>query len=68
MITIADVALAPYALPFERPIVTARGTYRFRRGTLLRLTDDAGRLGYGDAAPWPGFASSDAEVEQGVLE
>jgi len=43
-----------YALPFARPLVTARGSTRIRRGYLLGLADEAGRVGWGEAAPLPG--------------
>ena len=45
----------PYALPLRRPWQTSRGAVTVRHGQLLRLRTDDGRLGWGDAAPWPEF-------------
>lgn len=42
-----------YALPLRRPFRTAHGELRERRGFVTRVTDDAGRSGVGEAAPWP---------------
>jgi o-succinylbenzoate---CoA ligase len=62
VIAITAASVHPYALPFVTPVVTARGRFTHRRGWLLAVDDDHGRRGWGDAAPWPGFASSDEEV------
>jgi len=47
--------LASYALPFLDAWPAAGGRLLERSGFLLELTDDEGRVGLGDAAPWPGF-------------
>ena len=41
----------PYALPFRRPYVTARGILRQREMVLLRLRDEDGVVGLGEAVP-----------------
>jgi len=41
----------PYALPFRQPYVTARGSLTRREMVLLRLRDDEGRVGLGEAVP-----------------
>jgi L-alanine-DL-glutamate epimerase-like enolase superfamily enzyme len=41
----------PYALPFKRPYVTARGVLQQRKMVLLRLRDEDGVLGLGEAVP-----------------
>jgi o-succinylbenzoate---CoA ligase len=61
-VRITSVALEPYALPLAAPVPTVLGPMRFRRGWLVRLHDDEGRRGFGDAAPWPGFGSSEEAV------
>jgi L-Ala-D/L-Glu epimerase len=48
---IAEVEIVPYALPFERPYVTSRGTLERREMILLRLRTEAGILGLGEAVP-----------------
>lgn len=41
----------PYALPFKQPYVTARGVLRQREMVLLRLRDEDGVMGLGEAVP-----------------
>lgn len=48
---IASVEVIPYALPFERPYVTATGALTRREMALLRLRDDDGLVGLGEAVP-----------------
>ena len=43
--------MIPYALPFERPYVTARGHARAARDAALRLITDEGLVGLGEAVP-----------------
>jgi o-succinylbenzoate synthase len=48
---LAALEVVPYALPFRRPYVTARGELTQREMVLLRLRDDEGRVGHGEAVP-----------------
>lgn len=48
---IASVEVVPYALPFQEPYVTARGTLTEREMALLRLRSDDGLVGLGEAVP-----------------
>ncbi len=48
---VAAAEVVPYALPFRQPYVTARGELRRRQMVLLRLRDDEGRVGLGEAVP-----------------
>jgi L-Ala-D/L-Glu epimerase len=48
---VAAVEVIPYALPFERPYVSARGTLERRELVLLRLRTEAGVVGLGEAVP-----------------
>lgn len=41
----------PYDIAFRESIATGAGAWRERRGAWLRLEDDQGRVGYGEAAP-----------------
>jgi o-succinylbenzoate synthase len=50
-VKIVAVEVVPYALPFSRPYVTARGRLDRREMALLRLHDDEGRVGLGEAVP-----------------
>ncbi|HYG97033.1 MAG TPA: mandelate racemase/muconate lactonizing enzyme family protein [Solirubrobacterales bacterium] len=46
-----SVEVIPYALPFKQPYVTARGALRQREMVLLRLRDEDGVVGLGEAVP-----------------
>jgi o-succinylbenzoate synthase len=48
---IASVEVVPYALPFRKPYVTARGSLERREMALLRLRSDDGLVGLGEAVP-----------------
>lgn len=48
---LASVEVVPYALPFREPYVTARGTLTEREIVLLRIRDDDGVEGLGEAVP-----------------
>lgn len=48
---LASVEVIPYALPFAEPYVTARGTLTRRELVLLRLRDQDGVAGLGEAVP-----------------
>lgn len=48
---IASVEVVPYALPFREPYVTAAGSLTQREMVLLRLQDDGGLIGLGEAVP-----------------
>jgi len=48
---IASLEVVPYALPFREPYVTARGSLTRREMVLLRLRDQEGLEGLGEAVP-----------------
>jgi L-alanine-DL-glutamate epimerase-like enolase superfamily enzyme len=50
-VRLTSVEVIPYALPFKRPYVTARGTLTQREMVLLRLNTDSGLVGLGEAVP-----------------
>ena len=45
------LAWRSFAFELERPLVTAAGVVRAKRGWLLRLRNERGRQGWGEAAP-----------------
>lgn len=47
----------PYARPFKRPLQTHYGEWAVREGIILRLTDQHGRVGWGEIAPIEVFGS-----------
>jgi muconate cycloisomerase len=50
-VRLSSVEVIPYALPFKQPYVTARGTLRQREMVLLRVRDEDGVVGLGEAVP-----------------
>lgn len=48
---LSSVEVIPYALPFKEPYVTARGALTRREMVLLRLRDEDGVVGLGEAVP-----------------
>jgi o-succinylbenzoate synthase len=50
-VRLASVEVIPYSLPFRDPYVTARGTLERRQMVLLRLRDEEGVVGLGEAVP-----------------
>lgn len=58
---LASVEVIPYALPFKRPYVTARGTLEERELVLLRLRDENGLTGLGEGVPLSLRGGADTE-------
>jgi o-succinylbenzoate synthase len=50
-VRLSSVEVIPYALPFEEPYVTARGVLQRREMVLLRVRDEDGVVGLGEAVP-----------------
>lgn len=48
---LSSIEVIPYALPFKRPYITARGCLDRREIVLLRLRDEDGFVGLGEAVP-----------------
>src|SRR5690349_24009903 len=77
LMPLASTEVIPFALPFREPYVTARGRLERREMALLRIRDDEGRVGLGEAVPLglrggAGVDQVSAELEQlagsGALE
>lgn len=62
--TIADVDLYRYELPFAGPVQLDGSLVQCRRGLLVRVVSNEGHVGWGEAAPLPGF--SDEPLEEVV--
>lgn len=56
-----------YALPFRAPVRTAHGLWPVRQGVIVRLENEAGRVGWGETAPVPGFGTETADDAVGLL-
>ena len=55
------------ALPFREPFVTATGVVTERRIILMRLEDEDGAVGYGEAAPFEPYDGVSVERVEAVL-
>ncbi|MCP4639835.1 MAG: o-succinylbenzoate synthase, partial [bacterium] len=53
---VAGVTVYRYDLPLERPLNLAGCLVEVRSGVILRVESDAGAVGFGEAAPLPGFS------------
>jgi O-succinylbenzoate synthase len=60
--------LIPYRLSLTRPFTWRGGEVTEREGVLLRLEDAAGRVGWGDASPLPGFSRETVDEAGDSLE
>lgn len=49
-----------YVLRFATPVRTAKATFTHRTGWHVGVETVDGRIGWGDAAPWPGFGADAA--------
>jgi o-succinylbenzoate synthase len=52
-------ALRPFCLPLLQPLSTAHGPILERVGRLIRLEDEQGGVGFGEATPLPEFGTED---------
>jgi o-succinylbenzoate synthase len=64
---ITETTLRPLRLELVRPLKTARATYGAREGFVVRLKDEEGRVGEGEAMPLPEFGTeSSSECERAL--
>ncbi|MBJ6762652.1 o-succinylbenzoate synthase [Myxococcaceae bacterium JPH2] len=64
---IAHATLTPLRLDFARPLRTARATYAAREGWIVRLVDEAGHVGRGEAMPLPEFGTEPLAATESAL-
>ncbi len=62
-----QATLHPFQLPLTAPLRLGAHTYHARSGVLLRLEHD-GLVGWGEAAPLPGFSPDTLEEAHAALE
>lgn len=56
-----------YSLPFRTPVRTAHGVWIEREGVLIRVANDVGGVGYGEAAPIPWFGTETVDEIEATL-
>ncbi|MFY0576425.1 o-succinylbenzoate synthase [Cystobacter fuscus] len=64
---IVEASLERLRLEMVRPLRTAAGVYAAREGFVVRLVDDAGRVGWGEAMPLAEFGTETPEACERVL-
>lgn len=65
---LARVTVAPFAIPFRRPLVTGAGTIARRAGFILELVDATGRTGRGEASPTYWLGEENLAATAAVLD
>ncbi|CAN5603797.1 o-succinylbenzoate synthase [soil metagenome] len=65
---IADWNLEAYSLPLIRPVRFGDVALTERQGVLIRLAMESGEVGWGDAAPLPGFSAENLVTARQQLE
>jgi O-succinylbenzoate synthase len=58
----------PYCRPFRQPLQTSHGQWSDRQGIILRLIDQAGRVGFGEIAPVEWFGSESIAQAQAFCQ
>lgn len=56
-----------YRLPFRAPVRTAHGGWTEREGVIVRLEDESGAVGLGEAAPIPWFGTETVDEVEAAL-
>lgn len=64
---ITETRWMPSRLELVRPLKTARATYWERRGFLVELVDEEGRVGQGEAMPLPEFGTEPLDTCEQVI-
>lgn len=57
-----------YRLPFRAAVRTAHGVWAEREGLLVRLEDESGAVGFGEAAPIPWFGTETVDEAEAALK
>ena len=52
---------SPYCRPFKQPLKTHHGIWEKREGIIIQLTDEQGKIGWGEIAPLSWFGSETLE-------
>ncbi|KFE70353.1 O-succinylbenzoate synthase [Hyalangium minutum] len=65
---VTETRLMPSRLELVRPLKTARATYWERRGFLVQLVDEEGRVGQGEAMPLPEFGTEPLDTCELVIQ
>lgn len=64
---ISDVSFVPLRMELAWPLKTSRATYTAREGFIVRIRDEEGRVGQGEAMPLPEFGTEPLAACERVL-
>ena len=64
---LAGLSLYRYELPLSEPVRLKETALRHREGLLIELASDEGAVGWGEAAPLPGFSRESLDEVTGQL-
>ena len=64
---LSAVETLPYRLPLTEAVLWNGESREVREGLLLRVEDEDGRVGWGDAAPLPGFSRESVAKAEGAI-
>ena len=56
-----DITYTPYKLPFRKKFSTAKDTYNFRTGFIIKITDELNNVVLGEASPLENFGTDTFE-------
>jgi L-Ala-D/L-Glu epimerase len=66
---IEDIAYQRYSVPFRVPFTTSHGLEQSREGLMVRVTDERGLTGYGEAVSLPSFGTANLdELERTLVD
>lgn len=63
-----NLAYRLYTQPFRSPVRTAHGVWAEREGVIVRITNEEGLVGYGEAAPIPWFGTETVDEVVAALD
>ncbi|MEE2786557.1 MAG: o-succinylbenzoate synthase [Myxococcota bacterium] len=67
ILKVASVQIQRYCLARSAPLVTATTSAALRHGWWVTLHTEHGRIGRGEAAPWPGFGRGFAATRRALM-
>jgi o-succinylbenzoate synthase len=67
-VTLVRAEVVPFGGELEGAVSNARSAWRSRHGVMLRLHDDRGNVGQGEASPLPDYSADDLGAARAALD
>ena len=64
---ITAISISPFERNLVVPFVSSQGSIQMRRGFIVRIADDAGHVGHGEASPLDGVSPDSAPMTERAL-